>query len=69
MDTSNPTQSRRFSTTAEPMPWAAKAKAASVPDSPNLVSSRNPSAPPTAAPPGTTWLTARVDRLIRSRVR
>src|SRR4029453_15739100 len=69
MEPSRPTQSSRLRITAEPIPWAAMAKAASVSDRPKRVSSPNPRAPPTAAPPGTTWLTARVDRLIRSRVR
>ena len=58
-----------LSTTAEPKPWVAITKAASVPRSPFLVSRRNPSAPPAAEPPGTVWLMASVESWMRSSVR
>ena len=53
-----------FSTSAEPIPWTASARAASLPVTPSLVSRRYPRPSPPAVPPGSTWLTASVDRSI-----
>ena len=55
-----------LSTTADPMPWVARAKPASAPLTPFEVNRRYPRPVPPAVPPGMTWLTARVDRSMRN---
>ncbi len=59
-------QSMALSTAAEPMPWVARAKPASAPLTPFEVSKRYARPVPPAVPPGITWLTARLDRSMRS---
>jgi hypothetical protein len=65
----NPTsahQKMTLSTTAEPIPWVPRAKPVSDPETPDWVRSRYPSAAPGAVPPGETWLSAMVERLMRN---
>ena len=53
-----------FSTNAEPIPWTASARPASLPLMPSVVSRRYPRPSPPAVPPGRTWLTASVESSI-----
>src|SRR5665213_4485300 len=59
-------QNKALRTTAEPMPWVARANPESPLLTPDWVARRYHSAAPGAPPPGETWLRARVDRLIRN---
>ena len=66
MEITSATHNMALRTRAEPMDSVAIANPASVPSTPLDVSSRYPMPAPPAAPPGTTWATASVARVMRT---